>query len=241
MPSQGHSLCNMALFTCRFNWLNGVLLALWLYFEQALWNYVLLTTGLKTAFCPSAIQSLKMAESFYSLVFAFLSMPSCWFVYIYDCGCIPQIISVHPLEPVSGWKGFIFRGSLCCCWQQHLNSWTALSKIHFLILYLDRNMFFQDWSSISYSYNLTTVTYLSHSCFIICTNPSNLFSWSPGSHVTVDFRSSTSSVYVNILFINATSLLLCSNLVRSTHLQWCRDIITGKWHQLPLHQGLKGL
>lgn len=93
-------------------------------------------------------------------------------------------------------------------------------QMHFLILYLDRNMLFQGRSSIFHSYNLTTITYLSHACFTICTNPSSLFSSCPGSHVTLDFRHSTNSVFVNVLFIYATSLLVCSNIVRSTRLHW---------------------
>lgn len=102
-------------------------------------------------------------------------------------------------------------------------------------------------SSISHSYNLTTITYLSHACFTICTNPSNLFFWSPGSHVTMDFRHLTNSVFVNVLFIYATSLLICSKIVRSTRLHWCWAILleNGISHQSlkhqPVHQGLKGL
>lgn len=114
-------------------------------------------------------------------------------------------------------------------------------QLHFLFLYLGRNLFFQDWSSIFHGYNHTTIAYLSHSCFIICTNPSNLFSWSPGSNATTDFRSLTNSVCVKVFSIYATSLLLCSSIVRSTCLHWCWDNITGKWHLPPLHQGLKGL
>lgn len=101
-------------------------------------------------------------------------------------------------------------------------------------------MLFQGRSSIFHRYNLTTITYLSHACFTICTNPSSLFSSRPGSHVTLDFRHSTNSVFVNVLFIYATSLLVCSNIVRSTHLQLVFVNITRKWHQ-PIHQGLKGL
>lgn len=168
MPSLGHSLCNMALFSCRFNWLNGVTACTVTLLWASTVELCATNHWFKNCLLSKCFTKLKKtAESFYSLVLLFLSMPSCWFVYIYDCGgCFPQIIFI-PLFRAFVWlknKKTFFNGSFCCCWQWCLNLWTVFSKIHFLILYLDRNMFFQDRSSISLSYNHNN--YIPQSCML---------------------------------------------------------------------------
>lgn len=103
----------------------------------------------------------KTAESFYSQVFGFLSMPSYWFVYIWlwmfssDFHLSPLCRANIWLENVFSAVHFVTAGS---------NVWThGLFSANAFPHFIFRNLFFQDWSSITHSYNLTTIAYLSHS------------------------------------------------------------------------------